>query len=137
MKSHRCAILAAVVLLAAVPAAQTPPQAKTANGVVQGVVEPSGVRSFKGIPFAAPPVGDLRWREPQPGKNWDGVRAADKFGAQCMQRRLFGDMVFRASGTSEDCLYLNVWRPASGERLPVLVYFFGGGFLAGDGSEPR
>jgi para-nitrobenzyl esterase len=117
--------------------AQTPPRVKTAAGIVQGTIEASGVRAFKGIPFAAPPVGDLRWREPQPAKSWTGVRAADKFGAQCMQRRVFDDMVFRASGMSEDCLYLNVWRPATGDRLPVLVYFFGGGFLAGDGSEPR
>ena len=127
----------ALVLATLAPSAQAPPQIKTANGVLQGVVEASGVRSFKGIPFAAAPVGDLRWREPQPAKDWSGVRAAEKFGAQCMQRRLFGDMVFRASGTSEDCLFLNVWRPATGDRIPVLVYFFGGGFLAGDGSEPR
>jgi para-nitrobenzyl esterase len=94
---------------------------------------------FKGIPFAAPPVGDFRWRAPQPVKPWQGVRKADQFGAQCMQGHIYGDMGFRASGMNEDCLYLNVWTPAKSgkERLPVLVYFYGGGFMAGDGSEPR
>ena len=94
---------------------------------------------FRGIPFAAPPVGDLRWKAPQPVESWPGVRPADKFGPRCMQRAMFGDMEFRSNGMGEDCLYLNVWTPArSGEeRLPVLVYFYGGGYRAGDGSEPR
>jgi para-nitrobenzyl esterase len=112
---------------------------KTANGVVESTAPPKdGVRSFKGIPFAAPPVGDLRWKEPQPVKNWKGVRNADKFGAHCMQR-LGGDYWFRGEGMSEDCLFLNVWTPAKSgsEKLPVLVYIFGGGFQQGDGSEPR
>jgi para-nitrobenzyl esterase len=112
---------------------------KTANGTVEGTTEPGGIRVYRGIPFAAPPAGDLRWRPPQPAQSWSGVRQADKFGPQCMQRRVFNDMVFRSSGMGEDCLYLNVWTPAksSSERLPVLVYFYGGGFMAGDGSEPR
>ena len=94
---------------------------------------------FRGIPFAAPPVGDLRWKAPQPVQSWPGVRPGDKFGPRCMQRAMFGDMEFRSNGMGEDCLYLNVWTPArSGEeRLPVLVYFYGGGYRAGDGSEPR
>lgn len=115
-------------------------QVRTANGIVEGIRDEAlGLRIFRGLPFARPPVGDLRWQPPQPVENWEGVRPADCFGPRPMQTRPFGDMNFRSPGISEDCLYLNVWTPAisEGERLPVLVYFYGGGNIAGDGSEPR
>lgn len=114
------------------------PQIKVSDGLLEGVYQ-SGISSFKGIPFAAPPVGQYRWREPQPVIKWKGVRKADKFGPRAMQRPIFGDMNFRSDGVSEDCLYLNIWTPAkaNNEKLPVLVYFYGGGLMAGDGSEPR
>src|SRR5579872_5805655 len=140
---NRCTyFLASICLNAAfLGSAAAADRVKTANGVVEATGQPdSGVRSFKGIPFAQPPVGDLRWREPQPVKNWKGARNADKFGPHCMQRLTSSsDYWFRGEEMNEDCLYLNVWTPAKSdqERLPVLVYIFGGGFQNGDGSEPR
>jgi para-nitrobenzyl esterase len=138
---YRSFAVTAVCLTAALPEAFAADRVKIANGILEAANQPnSAIRSFKGIPFAQPPVGDLRWREPQPVKNWTGPRSARQFGPRCMQVTTPGaDYWFRGSGMNEDCLYLNVWTPAKSgkERLPVLVYVFGGGFQNGDGSEPR
>lgn len=117
-----------------------PVQITTANGTIEGEFDiKTNIQSFKGIPFAQSPVGDLRWKAPQPVTNWNGVKQTKKFGPRAIQSNVFGDMGFRSDGMSEDCLYLNVWSPANSanEKLPVLVYFYGGGFAAGDGSESR
>lgn len=105
------------------------------TGLVSGTTTASDdVRVFKGIPYAAPPVGDLRWRPPQPAAKWDGVRKADEFGHVCMQQT-------RGNGPtpSEDCLYINVWTAAksAAEKRPVIFWTYGGGFTSGSGSEPR
>ena len=112
----------------------------TVNGIIEGEFDvKTYIQSFKGIPFAQPPVGNLRWKAPQALTNWPGVKQTKKFGPRAIQSYIFGDMGFRSDGTSEDCLYLNIWSPAksANEKLPVLVYFYGGGFAAGDGSENR
>jgi para-nitrobenzyl esterase len=125
-------------IVAVLSVQHTTDRVTTANGVIEADAEPkSGVRSFKGVPYAQPPVGDLRWREPRPAKNWTGTRNADRFGPRCMQWPPGNVDASRSSSTSEDCLYLNVWTPAksAGDRLPVLVYIYGGAFQNGDGSE--
>ena len=113
-------------------------QVKTQYGVLEGFEE-NGVKKFLGVPFAQAPVGELRWKAPQPVVAWEGVREAKQFGNDPMQPDIFGDMAFRGPSRSEDCLYLNIWTTAktTADGLPVLIYFNGGGLMAGSGSEPR
>jgi para-nitrobenzyl esterase len=132
-------MLAVTSMLAAAPAsARGGPVVAVDTGKVQGAVD-GGVASWKGIPFAAPPVGDLRWRAPQPAAAWSGVRAAQAYGNDCMQLPFPSDAAPLGTPPAEDCLYLNVWRPAKAKasgRLPVIVWIYGGGFVNGGSSPP-
>ena len=117
-----------------------PVQITIANGIIEGNYDThTGIQKYFGVPFAKPPVGNLRWKDPQPMDNWKGVKQTKQFGPRPMQTMVFGDMDSRSDGVSEDCLSLNVWTPAqrNTKGLPVLVYFYGGGYVAGDASEPR
>jgi len=114
-------------------------KAKTEQGKVIGkTINDGKVKAFLGLPYAAPPVGDLRWKAPQPPAKWKGERDATKYGARCIQGRVFSDMVFQDSAPSEDCLYLNVFTPANVRgKLPVMFWIHGGGYAGGSASEPR
>jgi para-nitrobenzyl esterase len=140
--------LAVVAAFVIGTAAQQPRVARVDSGELQGVLD-DGVVSYKGIPFAAPPVGDLRWRPPQPAASWTGVRQASEFGADCMQAR-FGPpppgpgtpppAASPERAPSEDCLFLNVWAPAGavpGAKLPVMFWIYGGGFVFGSSALPN
>ena len=114
-------------------------QVKVDSGTLEGTLNAdSSVRIFRNVPFAAPPVGDLRWQAPQPVQPWEGVRKAVEFGAHCVQGKVFGD-INAPGGMSEDCLNVIVWAPAkaSDKPLPVYLWFYGGGFAAGGNSEAR
>ncbi|MDG1572678.1 carboxylesterase family protein [Robiginitalea sp. M366] len=130
---------AATGLLAQNPNA-FPVQVMTGKGLIEGQYDThTGIQTYFGVPFAKPPVGERRWKAPEPMDAWSGVKAAKAFGPRPMQTMVFGDMKSRSQGVSEDCLYLNVWSPATRENqnLPVLLYFYGGGNVAGDASEYR
>ena len=110
------------------------PIVKISSGSLRGATE-GDVTSFKGIPFAAPPVGEFRWRPPQPVKAWEGVKNATEYCSDCPQRTWPGS----TAKTSEDCLFLNIWKPADavkGAKLPVMVWLHGGGFTGGSGAGP-
>jgi para-nitrobenzyl esterase len=148
MKARFRRLRFAAALLAVTAFANFKQPVRTETGLVEGVsIGDSGVAAFKGIPYAAPPVGQLRWRAPQPGAEWTGVRRADHFSPGCTQRRTgpigpwSAEFISKAGmegGSSEDCLYLNVWTAAksAGERRPVFVWIYGGGFASGSGDVP-
>ncbi len=120
------------------PFAQSPLQVSVRQGALQGKQD-GAVRAFLGIPYAAPPEGPLRWREPMPAAKWKGTLQATAFGPHCMQAPFFADMIFRDQGPSEDCLTLNIWTPAKqpSDKLPVMVWIYGGGNQGGSTSEAR
>ena len=137
LKSSVAAAALALLLTSSAQAAAFPDQVKVESGALKGAAA-DGVLSFKGIPFAAPPVGPLRWREPQPSKAWTGVKPATAYGHDCMQKPFPSDAAPLGTAPDEDCLVLNVWRPANAGagKLPVMVWIYGGGFVNG-GSSPE
>ncbi|MBN2772841.1 MAG: carboxylesterase family protein [Prolixibacteraceae bacterium] len=126
----------AILLLSIIFRLQTSAQTvRVENGLIKGTTE-DGITSFKGIPFAEPPIGELRWKPPQPVKNWEGVLEANKFAPASMQPNL-AVLGYLNYGMSEDCLYLNIWKPENSpeKKLPVLVWIHGGGFIVGSTSQ--
>jgi para-nitrobenzyl esterase len=131
------ATLAVAALLCIRPAAAQIGIVSVTGGRVEGVTD-DGITSFKGIPFAAPPVGNLRWRPPQPVRPWEGIKRADHFSPSCVQDPKILGRFIKPLVMSENCLYLNVWTPAhsAGEKLPVMVWIYGGGYFTGSTSFP-
>jgi len=144
MKLRRSFLVIGLGLLAGASQAAIEDPVRLDSGLISGgEVTPAGVRVFRGIPFAAPPVGDNRWRAPQPVPHWDGVRPASQFGNVCVQADTRPRYINIANmdgspAVSEDCLYLNVWTGADAvtERRPVMVFFYGGAFTDGGGAAP-
>jgi para-nitrobenzyl esterase len=133
-----CLIVAGLLVLSGCMQQERDPTiVKTDAGYVSGINQ-SGIRVYLGIPFAAPPVGDLRWNPPAPVRPWDGVKAATAYGATCPQAQKGSVPGVAALNMSEDCLYLNIWTPATNasDKLPVMVFFYGGGFTGVEGSMP-
>lgn len=127
----------ALAVTAAVPALAQINEANVAGGRISGAIV-DGVAEFKGIPFAAAPVGPLRWKAPQPVRPWSGVRQTVAFGPACLQDPTMANRMAPGVALSEDCLYLDVWTPAKApnERLPVIAWIYGGGFTGGMTSAP-
>ena len=138
MTPLRLLLLAATAAMvpASLPAQQASSVVKTDRGQVRGSVE-DGVVSWKGIPFAKPPVGALRWRAPQPADAWSGVRETTAYSHDCMQVPFPSDAAPLGTTPAEDCLYANVWKPANATaKLPIIVWIYGGGFVNGGASPP-
>ena len=136
-----CVLAAAALLgLSTSAKADDPLTVKTEQGTVHGkTINDGKVRAWLGLPYAAPPVGDLRWKAPQPAPSWQGDRDATNYGAHCAQNLVFQDMIFQDNGGSEDCLFLNVYAPADAgnKKLPVMFWIHGGGYAGGASNEPR
>jgi para-nitrobenzyl esterase len=141
MRRLNLAVLALALVPWATSRGQSPSdrRVRVAQGILEGIdAAKPGVRAFLGIPYAAPPVGNKRWRAPEPPASWQGVRPAGQFGSRCIQTHPWPDMLFQSAGESEDCLSLSVWTPAkAGDHLPVMVWIHGGGFFAGASDEKR
>jgi para-nitrobenzyl esterase len=136
-----CVVLILVAMQGAAFAQTSSSSVRTDKGRVSGVTDKNGVMAYLGIPFAAPPTGNLRWKPPQPAAKWAGVKKADHFGASCVQaqtgsRLPWSEEFMTQGGLSEDCLFLNLWSPAKSAqgKLPVMVWIYGGAFTEGAGA---
>jgi len=141
MKGNCALVVAGMILALSTVSFADSLTVKTEDGKVQGkTINDGKVKAFLGLPYAAPPVGDLRWKAPEPAAKWKGERDATKFAAHCAQNHVFDDMVFQDAGASEDCLFLNVYAPADAtdkSKLPVMFWIHGGGYSGGGSDEPR